>query len=84
MVYIGFWKFWKIFFLCFYMILLFWFFTLFYDYLGSVNDFLVVVFDFEWNICISFFIYKKDVGVESFYDEKFKFNFLNFFKFVDV
>lgn len=58
-------------------------FTPSYKYLRSVNDFSAVL-DFEWNICTSFFIYKKDVGVESFHDEKFKFNFLNFSKSADV
>lgn len=57
-------------------ILPFWPFTPSYDYPGSVNDFSAAALDFEWNICTSFFLFiKKDVGVESFHDEKFKFNF---------
>lgn len=77
MVYIGLRK------LCPCTILPFLPFTPSYKYLRSVNDFSAVL-DFEWNICTSFFIYKKYVGVESFHDEKFKFNFLNFSKSADV
>lgn len=76
MVYIGLRKLWKTSFPCSYTILPFWPFTPSYDYPGSVNDFSAAALDFEWNICISFFLFiKKDVGVESFHDEKFKFNF---------
>lgn len=68
-----------------YTILPFWPFAPSYDYPGSVNDFSAAALDFEWNICTSFFLFiKKDVGVESFHDEKFKFNFLNFSKSADV
>lgn len=65
MVYIGLRKLWKTSFPCPYTILSLWPFTPSYEYLRNVNDFSAAL-DFQWNICTSFFLFIKDVGVKSF------------------